>query len=101
MAAEEAERLGHKHVGTEHLLLGILARRKMFWRRDLMERGLRLSTLREDGWAGATSGEKGDGRARPKSDFACSQSFSRGPDASGRRRSLDSLVGTWKAKWNA
>src|SRR6202163_2419641 len=24
MAAEEAERLGHKHVGTEHLLLGIL-----------------------------------------------------------------------------
>ena len=24
MSAEEAERLGHKHVGTEHLLLGIL-----------------------------------------------------------------------------
>jgi len=23
-AAEEAERLGHKHVGTEHLLLGVL-----------------------------------------------------------------------------
>src|SRR6516162_4243279 len=30
-AAEEAERLGHKHVGTEHLLLGIL-RREVFWR---------------------------------------------------------------------
>src|SRR5690349_13080396 len=26
MAAEEAERLGVKHVGTEHLLLGILRR---------------------------------------------------------------------------
>ena len=30
MAAEEAERLGHKHVGTEHLLLGILREEKCF-----------------------------------------------------------------------
>src|SRR5437899_10151205 len=28
MAAEEAERLGHKHVGTEHLQLGILREEK-------------------------------------------------------------------------
>jgi len=26
-AAEEAERLGHKHIGTEHLLLGLLRKR--------------------------------------------------------------------------
>jgi len=48
MAAEEAERLGHKHVGTEHLLLGILREEKCFGAEILMERGLRLSTLRED-----------------------------------------------------
>jgi ATP-dependent Clp protease ATP-binding subunit ClpC len=31
-AAEEADRLGHKHVGTEHLLLGILREEKKFCR---------------------------------------------------------------------
>ena len=40
MAAEEAERLGHKHVGTEHLLLGILREEKCFGAEILMERGL-------------------------------------------------------------
>ena len=40
MSAEEAERLGHKHVGTEHLLLGILREEKCFGAEILMERGL-------------------------------------------------------------
>ena len=31
-AAEEAERLGHKHIGTEHLLLGLLREDKELWR---------------------------------------------------------------------
>src|SRR5437879_11271462 len=47
-AAEEAERLGHKHVGTEHLLLGILREKKCFGAEILAERGLRLSSLREE-----------------------------------------------------
>src|SRR6266566_1414320 len=63
MAAEEAERLGHKHVGTEHLLLGILREEKCFGSEILMERGLRLSTLREE--LARTSGEK-TAAARPK-----------------------------------
>src|ERR1051326_7974869 len=29
-AAEEAERLGHQHIGTEHLLLGVLRERECF-----------------------------------------------------------------------
>ena len=32
--AEEAERLNHKHIGTEHLLLGLLREEKSFRRRD-------------------------------------------------------------------
>jgi hypothetical protein len=47
-AAEEAERLSHKHIGTEHLLLGLLREEKCFAAQILHERGLRLSTIREE-----------------------------------------------------
>jgi len=47
-AAEEAERLAHKHIGTEHLLLGLLREEKCFAAEILHERGLRLSTIREE-----------------------------------------------------
>jgi len=33
-AAEEAERLGHKHIGTEHLLLGLLREENALPRRS-------------------------------------------------------------------
>src|SRR5260370_13843345 len=47
-AAEEAERLSHKHVGTEHLLLGLLREETCFAAEILHERGLLLSTIREE-----------------------------------------------------
>ena len=47
-AAEEAERLSHKHIGTEHLLLGLLREEKCFAAEILHERGLRLSAMREE-----------------------------------------------------
>ena len=47
-AAEEAERLGHKHIGTEHLLLGLLREEKCFAAEILQERGLKLAAIRED-----------------------------------------------------
>src|SRR5258708_11633297 len=47
-AAEEAERLSHKHVGTEHLLLGLLREEKCFAAEILHERGLHLPTIREE-----------------------------------------------------
>src|SRR6201990_49160 len=46
--AEEAERLNHKHIGTEHLLLGLLREEKCFAAEILHERGLRLSQVREE-----------------------------------------------------
>jgi ATP-dependent Clp protease ATP-binding subunit ClpC len=46
-AAEEAERLNHRHIGTEHLLLGILREEKSVAAGILQERGLRLNTVRE------------------------------------------------------
>src|SRR6476661_8148204 len=47
-AAEEAERLSHKHIGTEHLLLGLLRGETSFAAEILHERGLRLSQVREE-----------------------------------------------------
>ncbi|MFQ5816721.1 MAG: ATP-dependent Clp protease ATP-binding subunit [Terriglobia bacterium] len=47
-AIEEAERMAHKHIGTEHLLLGLLREEKSFAAELLMERGLRPSTVREE-----------------------------------------------------
>src|SRR5213595_4204234 len=47
-AAEEAERLNHRHIGTEHLLLGILREEKCVAAEILHERGLRLNTIREE-----------------------------------------------------
>src|SRR5919205_2079246 len=47
-AADESERLQHRHIGTEHLLLGILREDKSIAAEILYERGLRLNQIRED-----------------------------------------------------
>jgi uncharacterized damage-inducible protein DinB len=47
-AAEEAARFAHKHIGTEHLLLGLLREDKCFAAEILDERGLRLPAIREE-----------------------------------------------------
>ena len=46
-AAEEAEQLSLKHIGTEHLLLGLLREEKCFPAEVLHERGLKLDAIRE------------------------------------------------------
>ena len=47
-AGEEAERLANKHIGTEHLLLGLLRKEKCFAAQILIERSLRLIQIREE-----------------------------------------------------
>lgn len=47
-AAEESERLNHRHIGTEHLLLGLLREENSVAAEILYERGLRLSDIRQD-----------------------------------------------------
>jgi len=48
LAAEEADRLGHRHVGTEHLLLGLLHVEGSLAAQILQAKGARLATLREE-----------------------------------------------------
>jgi Clp amino terminal domain, pathogenicity island component len=47
-AAEEAERLNHRHIGTEHMLLGILREEKCMAAEILQQYGLRVSAIREE-----------------------------------------------------
>jgi uncharacterized damage-inducible protein DinB len=47
-AAEEAERFLHPHIGTEHLLLGLLREEKCFAAEMLQERGLQLQAVRDE-----------------------------------------------------
>lgn len=47
-AAQESEKLGHKHIGTEHLLLGILREEKCLAAVILREKGMNLVTIRSE-----------------------------------------------------
>ncbi len=88
-AAEEAERLSHKHIGTEHLLLGLLREDKSFAAEILHERGLRLSTLRDE--LSRVPSEKGSsGRNKETSLLA---EFSRNLTQAAMENQLDPLVG--------
>jgi len=47
-AAEEAERLNHRHIGTEHLLLGILREERCVAAEVLQQCGLRSDAIRQE-----------------------------------------------------
>ncbi|MCU1328846.1 MAG: ATPase domain protein [Bryobacterales bacterium] len=87
--AEEAERLSHKHIGTEHLLLGLLREEKCFAAEILHERGLRLSTIREE--LQRSQSEKVTAN-RPKESSLLNE-FSRDLTQSAMDNALDPLVG--------
>ncbi len=88
-AAEEAERLSHRHIGTEHLLLGLLREEKCFAAEILRERGLRLSTIREE--LVRSQSEKVS-TSRPKESSLLGE-FSRDLTQAAMDNSLDPLVG--------
>jgi ATP-dependent Clp protease ATP-binding subunit ClpC len=88
-AAEEAERLSHKHIGTEHLLLGLLREEKCFAAEILHERGLRLSAIREE-LARSTQEKAQPQRSRESSLLS---EFSRDLTQAAMDNQLDPLVG--------
>src|SRR5205809_2797055 len=87
--AEEAERLNHKHIGTEHLLLGLLREEKSFAAEILHERGLRLSTIREEL---ARSQSEKVASQRPKESSLLTE-FSRDLTQAAMDNTLDPLIG--------
>jgi len=97
-AAEEAERLSHKHIGTEHLLLGLLREEKCFAAEILTERGLRLPAIREElqratqekSSQPASAGASASGGRRESSLLA---EFSRDLTQAAADNAMDPLVG--------
>ena len=93
-AAEEAERLSHKHIGTEHLLLGLLREEKCFAAEILTERGLRLPAIREE--LQRTTQEKAPAQQAAKGqrgEQSMLAEFSRDLTQSAMDQLLDPLVG--------
>ena len=93
-AGEEAERLAHTHIGTEHLLLGLLREEKCFAAQILTERGVQLSEVRED--LARQPHEAAQGQKRPSlqdelSSYA-SDLVSQTQPLIGREKELDRLI---------
>ncbi len=90
-AAEEAERLSHKHIGTEHLLLGLLREEKCFAAEILHERGLRLPAIREE--LQRSTQEKTPATAARARESSLLAEFSRDLTQAALDNSMDPLVG--------
>ncbi|MBA3322451.1 MAG: ATP-dependent Clp protease ATP-binding subunit [Pyrinomonadaceae bacterium] len=88
-AHEESDRLQHRHIGTEHLLLGLLREERSMAGEILLERGLRLAAVREE--VARASGA--DSRAAQKKDTPHLAEFSRDLTDDAANDKLDPLVG--------
>jgi ATP-dependent Clp protease ATP-binding subunit ClpC len=88
-AAEEADRLLHTYIGTEHLLLGILREERSVAASILYEKGMRLANVRED--IVQLLNEK-TAPARPKETPLLAE-FSRDLTDAAMKNQLDPLVG--------
>ena len=88
-AEEEAERLMHPHIGTEHLLLGLLRLEDSVAGRMLAERGMRLFAVRED----AVNIYKRRALPKKKKETPFLNEFARDLSELAQRRVFDPLIG--------
>jgi ATP-dependent Clp protease ATP-binding subunit ClpC len=88
-AHEESDRLQHRHIGTEHLLLGLLREDRSMAAEILYERGLRLNAVRDE--IARQSGA--DARSSQKKDTPHLVEFSRDLTDDASNDKLDPLVG--------
>src|SRR5438876_705808 len=88
-AHEESDRLQHRHIGTEHLLLGLLREERSMAAEILYERGLRLNAVRDE--IARQSGA--DARSSQKKDTPHLIEFSRDLTDDAANDRLDPLIG--------
>jgi len=91
-ASEESEMLGHKSVGTEHVLLGLLREKQTLAGRLLYEQGLRLSTVRDGIGSSLAPDETAKGSKKRKDPMVVCE-FSRDLTESAGKGELDPLIG--------
>ena len=90
-AAEEADRLLHNYIGTEHLLLGILREERSVASTVLSEKGMRLKAVRED--IVQLLNEKNTPARVKEKETPLLAEFSRDLSAAAAKNQLDPLVG--------
>src|SRR6195256_1814224 len=88
-AHEESDRLQHRHIGTEHLLVGLLREERSMAAEILYERGLRLNAVRDE--IARQSGH--DARGSQKKDTPHLIEFSRDLTDDAANDKLDPLIG--------
>jgi ATP-dependent Clp protease ATP-binding subunit ClpC len=88
-AHEESDRLQHRHIGTEHLLLGLLREERSMAAEILYERGLRLNAVRDE--IARQSGA--ETRGSQKKDTPHLVEFSRDLTEDASNDKLDPLIG--------
>ncbi len=88
-AQEESERLQHRYIGTEHLLLGLLREEKSLAAEILYERGLRLNQIRDE-LGRSTATER---QAIQKKETPHLAEFSRDLTDAASQNQLDPLIG--------
>jgi len=89
-AHEESGRLQHRHIGTEHLLLGLLREERSMAAEILYERGLRLQAVRDEIARATGSDSRGNAQKKETPHLA---EFSRDLTDDAANDKLDPLVG--------
>jgi ATP-dependent Clp protease ATP-binding subunit ClpC len=84
---EESDRLQHRHIGTEHLLLGLLHEERSMAAQILFERGLRLNAVRDE------IARQSGADARHRKDIPHLLEFSRDLTDDAANDRLDPLIG--------
>src|ERR1700704_452166 len=84
---EESDRLQHRHIGTEHLLLGLLREERSMAAQILFERGLRLAAVRDE------IARQSGADARHRKDIPHLLEFSRDLTEDAVNDRLDPLIG--------
>lgn len=101
-AVEEAQHMGHAHIGTEHILMGLIREEEGLAARVLDNLGLKLETVREeimhilngDTAEGEDAGAKPQvGRQPKKSPTPTLDEFARDLTAMARQKRLDPVIG--------
>ncbi len=88
-AVEESERLGHRHIGTEHILLGLLREEHSVAAEILREHGFRTRLIREELGRGAAE-KHAQGKAKEPLSLL---EFSRDLTEAAGNDVLDPLIG--------
>src|SRR6266705_866057 len=84
---DESDRLQHRHIGTEHLLLGLLREERSMAAQILFERGLRLNAVRDE------IARQSGADARHRKDIPHLLEFSRDLTDDAANDRLDPLIG--------